>query len=83
MASLSKIRGMQEIIRGIEQKLPRRQLEHLQISHNIELLKQLAVPQGGSETVDAPVEWGEYPDCTAPGGKYRFRMSLSSYVDFL
>lgn len=74
MAPLSaddKRRRIQDIIRTIDQK-------HLQISHEIKLLKGLAVPKGESETMEvADVDCPRYG---ASEGKYLYIHNELSYL---
>jgi hypothetical protein len=72
----------------MQQEFARRKEEDLLIWHDIKFLQEvLGIPEDESENVEvADVDWGECPECKAPGGKY-LQISNSIYlkccIDFL
>jgi hypothetical protein len=71
MASFSAgDRRIQDIIRRIEKNLAGREQADLEISHDIELLKRLAIPEGESETVEeTDMGRNRCPRCNESEGK--------------
>lgn len=84
-----KNRLVRDLIRTIEKRLEcrkreddRRKREDMIIIQDLNLLKELAIPQGESKTVEA-TEWGVCPDCKNPGGKLQISKESIFHIDFL